>query len=159
MSYPQYIFYATIFLFVLPSIPFNRMAALVAIVWMLGFISPSVRLFSLIFGCAFSFGLSRNSPQFIVACLYISIVYVAVMDYVGAGDPVFLYWADFSVAMLRNVLLPFGNDWYRVRATVRQGWAGYKNNRTVYQVYWWHRVYNYFTNVDSRQKLLYQIEA
>jgi hypothetical protein len=141
----EHLFYIALIFIALPSVPFNRVAAVVIGVWVFEKYSYTIGFplkygdligdtAGLVFALAFSFAAYRPSNM-VAAVMFAPMVACEIAETRGYLHPYYCYWMNYVVAMVQVLALPGGNDWKRARKT----WQCYRRSSTVD---WMFRLYH-----------------
>jgi hypothetical protein len=140
---PELLYWIALAVLVVPSIPFNRVAAIVALAWAFGHFVHGFTAYEdaaymasriVAFGAALALSKPwctnlKTTAKFITAILFIP---AAVMAGVSACLPTqaetmeqyhlqtALYWTTWAVIMAQAVSVPFGNDWTLIVRVARK---------------------------------------
>ena len=141
---PQCLYWITLLAVVLPSVPFNRMAIVVLLSWALGHFAhifgpheDAVYMFARIsaFGAALGIsrpwdGSRRAYAHLTVAGLFLPVAIMSFDSAVYFKEPAqtmseykvqaWLYWTTWSFIMAQAVIVPFGNDWSKIKTVLKQ---------------------------------------
>lgn len=117
--------------------PFNRMAAVVILVWVFGVFGmhlgvPEGQIDIIGDTAGLCYALAYCMVRYQPSSLFAAILFapmiandVAVIK--GWADSYYTYWARYGLAMAQLLALPGGTDWGRVRRT----WCCYRKSATV----------------------------
>lgn len=131
---PGHIYYAMLLFVVLPSAAFSRVALVILLAWVCGEMAvtmgaPEVTANFCQHAAALTLALLvvRSVSGMVATALFIPLVVVDAMWGLGMVEPVVGWWSVLCLATLQAAVLPFANDWKRVRRT----WKAYHNRRRI----------------------------
>lgn len=135
-----HIYYAMLLFVVLPSAAFSRVAMVILLTWLageyamiLGAQEPFVNLFQHAAGLTLALLLGRSVAGMLATVLFIPLVVADAMLLLELLSPVAAWWIVLTLACVQAAILPFANDWQRVRRTVR----GYRHRRKIGRILRW----------------------
>lgn len=140
MSLPAYLvaFWLLYALVVAPSAFFNKVAAVMLAVRLLAQIAynlgaPEAPVLFVLYagGFALSLFVARTGPCFVAAVLFLPLCFSTLQAMAGVFSPVEEYWTRFGLATAQALIVPFGNDWTRIRALVEAGKREWRDGLTL----------------------------